>query len=87
MAIQLKSYVPPAAVRYGTVRGLTASTLKCSPGTDQALSSQSWAEFADGNWHVNRFTIDPNGNNNFADVFPSRDAAGELVVPDGCITT
>ncbi len=31
-------YEAPTIVRYGSVAGLTASTIKCTPGTDWGLS-------------------------------------------------
>ncbi len=78
-------YEPPAAVRYGTVRGLTASTLKCSPGGDHALSAQ-YAEFGTGQsdpthrWWGDPGTMDETSDNGFA----SRDSTGAYIRYDGC---
>ena len=85
MKPQSNSYEAPVAVRYGTVRGLTASTLKCSPGGDHALSAQ-YAEFATGGTDpTHPWVGDPDSlladSPNF---FASRDAAGDPIPYDGC---
>ena len=91
MIAQSKSYAPPAAVRYGTVRGLTASTLKCSPGTDSMLS-QRYAEFRLISTGKQVWVLDPStaaaegGHPQFLD---ARDGDGtldgnNLIFPSGC---
>ena len=84
MKPQNSSYEAPAAVRYGTVRGLTASTLKCSPGGDHALSTP-YAEFATGESDpAHHWVGAPGSPLNFS---ASRDAGGEFIDYDGCTVT
>ena len=91
MKPQTKSYEPPTAVRYGTVRGLTASMLKCSPGGDAQLSAQ-YAEFktvtgsgdpASHRWWGVPDTLVDTSDNGFA----SRDGDGVYIHYDGCDRT
>ncbi len=74
-----KSYEPPAAVRYGTVRGLTASTLKCSPGGDHALSTP-YAEFGTGQSDPTHHWLGGGPLHGS----PSRDSSGAYIPYDGC---
>ena len=61
------AYEAPTVVRYGTVAGLTSSTLKCSPGADDLGGKDYFEHGVPLHWHE---TMNADNAGGFASSYP-----------------